>query len=259
MSLFEELIEDLETDKKIVKSFEPKESLSDQIFEGSDGDFSMREDIRSRLLEISDDFIESLSIEFFIHDIVLTGSLSNYNWSEYSDVDLHIIVNFDDFGEQKELYTELFKLKKTLFNSSHNITIKGFEVELYIQDSNEAHFSSGVYSVMNDEWETVPKKEEDVNIDKDILVQKVGQLQDMIDTVIDNAEEEELDDAKEMIKKVKDKIKKYRTSGLEKEGEYSYENLTFKVLRRNGYLQKLFDFENDLMDKRLSLEEGELF
>ena len=81
----------------------------------------------------------------------------------------------------------------------------------------------------------------------------------MIDTVIDNAEEEELDDAKEMIKKVKDKIKKYRTSGLEKEGEYSYENLTFKALRRNGYLQKLFDFENELMDKRLSLEEGELF
>ena len=149
--------------------------------------------------------------------------------------------------------------KPLLFNSSHNITIKGFEVELYIQDSNEAHFSSGVYSIMNDEWETVPKKEEDVHIDKDILVQKVGQLQDMIDTVIDNAEEEELDDAKEMIKKVKDKIKKYRTSGLEKEGEYSYENLTFKVLRRNGYLQKLFDFENDLMDKRLSLEEGELF
>jgi hypothetical protein len=65
MSLFEELIEDLETDKKIVKSFEPKESLSDQIFEGSDGDFSMREDIRSRLLEISDDFIESLSIDYY--------------------------------------------------------------------------------------------------------------------------------------------------------------------------------------------------
>jgi hypothetical protein len=112
---------------------------------------------------------------------------------------------------------------------------------------------------MNDEWDTIPKKEEDFQLDKDILIQKVGQLQDMIDTVIDNAEEEELDDAKQMIKKVKDKIKKYRTSGLEKEGEYSYENLTFKVLRRNGYLQKLFDFENDLMDKRLSLEEGELF
>ena len=101
MSLFEELIEDLETDKKIVKSFEPKESLSDQIFEGSDGDFSMREDIRKRLIEIANNFIESLSIEFFIHDIVLTGSLSNYNWSSYSDVDLHILIDFDEIGNEK--------------------------------------------------------------------------------------------------------------------------------------------------------------
>ena len=84
-------------------------------------------------------------------------------------------------------------------------------------------------------------------------------IKDYEPSIVENLEEEELDDAKEMIKKVKDKIKKYRTSGLEKEGEYSYENLTFKALRRNGYLQKLFDFENDLMDKRLSLEEGELF
>ena len=116
MSLFEELIEDLETDKKIVKSFEPKESLSDQIFEGSDGDFSMREDVRKRLIEIADNFIESLSIEFFIHDIVLTGSLANYNWSEFSDVDLHILYDLQESGDKKELLIELFKLKKTLFN-----------------------------------------------------------------------------------------------------------------------------------------------
>jgi hypothetical protein len=251
-------VKDLE---KIITSFGVQEELNPKIWDNPDDapKSHMKLEIRDQLEEIAEEFIKFVNVDMFVQDIIITGSLCNYNWSEYSDVDLHIIVNFDDFGEQKELYIELFKLKKTLFNSSHNITIKGFEVELYIQDSNEAHFSSGVYSVMNDEWETVPKKEEDVNIDKDILVQKVGQLQDMIDTVIDNAEEEELEDAKQMIKKVKDKIKKYRTSGLEKEGEYSYENLTFKVLRRNGYLQKLFDFENDLMDKRLSLEEGELF
>jgi predicted nucleotidyltransferase len=236
-------VKDLE---KIITSFGVQEELNPEIWDNPDdaSKSHMKLEIRNQLEEIAEEFIKFVNVDMFVQDIIITGSLCNYNWSEYSDVDLHIIVNFDDFGEQKELYSELFKLKKTLFNSSHNITIKGFEVELYIQDSNEAHFSSGVYSVMNDEWETVPKKEEDVHIDKDILVQKVGQLQDMIDTVIDNAEEEELDDAKEMIKKVKDKIKKYRTSGLEKEGEYSYENLTFKVLRRNGYLQKLFDFEN---------------
>ncbi len=50
-------------------------------------------------------------------------------------------------------------------------------------------------------------------------------------------------------------LKEYRNNGLEREGEYSYENLVFKFLRRNGYIQKLFDFTNELVDKRLSLEQ----
>lgn len=247
--------------EKIISSFSVQDQLNPKIWVNPDNapKSQLRTDVRKQLNEISEEFIKFVNVDMFVQDIIMTGSLCNYNWSEYSDVDLHIIVNFEDFNEQKELYSELFKLKKTLFNSSHDITTKGYEVELYIQDANEAHFSSGVYSVMNDEWDTVPKKEEDVHIDKDILVQKVGQFQEVIDTVINNAEDEELEDAKKMLKKVKDKIKKYRTSGLEKDGEYSYENLTFKVLRRNGYLQKLFDFEIDLMDKRLSLGEGELF
>lgn len=247
--------------EKIIFSFSVQDQLNPKIWVNPDNapKSQLRTDVRKQLNEISEEFIKFVNVDMFVQDIIMTGSLCNYNWSEYSDVDLHIIVNFEDFNEQKELYSELFKLKKTLFNSSHDITTKGYEVELYIQDANEAHFSSGVYSVMNDEWDTVPKKEEDVHIDKDILVQKVGQFQEVIDTVINNAEDEELEDAKKMLKKVKDKIKKYRTSGLEKDGEYSYENLTFKVLRRNGYLQKLFDFEIDLMDKRLSLGEGELF
>jgi hypothetical protein len=72
---------------------------------------------------------------------------------------------------------------------------------------------------------------------------------------MDNVEDEDLDEALEQIEKIKDKLKKYRSAGLEKEGEYSYENLVFKFLRRNGYIQKLFDFTNELMDKRLSLEQ----
>ena len=96
MSLFEELIEDKRKNKKIVKSFVSKETLSDQIFEEEKkGKFTMREDIRKKLLEISDDFIESFGVEFFIHDVVLTGSLANYNWSQYYDVDLHIIIDFE--------------------------------------------------------------------------------------------------------------------------------------------------------------------
>jgi hypothetical protein len=78
---------------------------------------------------------------------------------------------------------------------------------------------------------------------------------DKIDTLIDDVEDDDLDTAIEYINLLKEKLKEYRNNGLEREGEYSYENLVFKFLRRNGYIQKLFDFTNELMDKRLSLEQ----
>ena len=93
------------------------------------------------------------------------------------------------------------------------------------------------------------------DIDENKIKQKVDQWMDIIDTTIDNVEDDELDDALVEIEKIKDKLKTYRSAGLEKEGEYSYENLVFKFLRRNGYIQKLFDFTNELIDNRLSLEQ----
>ena len=94
MSLFEELIEDKELDKNIIKSFKSKNTLSDNIFDETDKGFMMRDEIRKRLIEISNDFIDSFGVEFFIHDVVLTGSLANYNWSNFSDVDLHILIDY---------------------------------------------------------------------------------------------------------------------------------------------------------------------
>lgn len=256
MSLFEELIEDLETDKKIVKSFEPKESLSDQIFEGSDGDFSMRGDIRKRLLEISDNFIESLSIEFFIHDIVLTGSLSNYNWSEYSDVDLHILIDFDEIGEKDKnsislhnIFKEFFDAKKNVWNELHNIKIKGYDVELYVQDVNEEHVSSGVYSILHDKWVVEPEKNT-TNIDDRKILQKGEEYGKKIDNLF------KLQNKSDIIVKIdslRKKIKEFRQCGLESGGEYSYENLTFKLLRRNGYIEKLIKLKTKITDKKLSI------
>ena len=80
----------------------------------------------------------------------------------------------------------------------------------------------------------------------------------IIDGVIDNIQDEELDDAKELIKKYRDKLKKYRKCGLEEKGEFSYENLVFKILRRNGYIGKLLDAKNKIMDKKLSIENRDI-
>tara|TARA_R110000737_G_scaffold283765_1_gene290321 strand:- start:1076 stop:1582 length:507 start_codon:yes stop_codon:yes gene_type:complete len=164
--------------------------------------------------------------------------------------------DFNESGEEKELYQDLFKLKKTLFNSTHDITVKGYEVEVYVQDTNEQHISTGVYSVLYGEWIIEPSKE-DIEINKKIIKDKVNQWEDIIDALIDDLENnnEDLESSLLKIDKVKDRLKKYRGCGLEKEGEYSYENLVFKFLRRNGYIQKLFDFQNGLIDKKLSLSE----
>jgi len=247
----------MENFDKIIKSFYVKDELNPKIWDNPENpsDAKMKEDIRMRLMEIAFEFVNFLGLEIFVQDVTMTGSLANYNWSEFSDVDLHIMYDFNESGEKKELVQELFKIKKTLFNSTHDITVKGYDVELYVQDTNEPHISSGVYSVLYDEWIKEPSPEE-VTIDEGKLKQKVDQWKDIIDLVIDDIEEgdEDLETAVEKIDKVKDKLKKYRTCGLEKNGEYSYENLVFKFLRRNGYIQKLFDFQNEIMDKRLSLE-----
>ena len=249
MSLFEELIEDRQEDEKIVKSFEPKDSLSDQIFEGSDGKFSMRDDIRKRLVEISNDFIESFGVEFFIHDVTLTGSLSNYNWSKYSDVDLHIIIDFDETEYPMNLVKEFFDAKERVWNEKHDIKIKGFDVEVYVQDLKQEHVSSGVYSILHNKWLIEPERNEP-NIDDRMILQKGEHYAKQIDSLIKKSNKTNV---LQMIDDLRKKIKTFRQSGLEQGGEYSYENLTFKLLRRNGYFGKLIKLKKDITDKKLSI------
>ena len=215
----------------------------------------LRTEVREKLLQTANEFIDFIGVPLLIEDVIFTGSLANYNWSEYSDIDLHVVCDFIQFSDTElPLYEELFKVKKTIFNTNHDIKIFGYEVELYVQNATEAHFSSGVYSVLYDEWDVKPEKE-DSNIDTKILKSKINHWKSQIDTVVDNATEKDIDEAREYIKKFKEKLKKYRSSGLKKEGEYSYENLVFKYLRRSDYLEKLFNLENNLLDKELSLME----
>lgn len=255
MSLFEELIEDKVGDQKIVKSFKTKDSLCLNIFDKSEDSFKMKSEIRKRLLEISDNFTDSLGVDFFIHDIVLTGSLSNYNWSEYSDVDLHILIDFEEIegndGSKSfiDIIKEFFDAKKNIWNEKHNIKIKGFDVELYVQDVKEPHISSGVYSVLNDEWVIEPKKETP-NIDDRKILEKGEEFGKKIDFLVSKSDSENIIPKIEELRK---KIKKFRQSGLESGGEYSYENLTFKLLRRNGYIEKLLNLKNTITDKKLSI------
>jgi hypothetical protein len=253
----------MSTEKKIINSFYLQDELNPDIWylpkekymgDANGQNLKIKPEIRERLLKTAKLFVEYLDVDFFVHDVILIGSLVGYNWSEFSDFDLHIIYDGNDFGKDKKLYEELFRLKKTIFNASHDIRIKGFEVEVYAQDIEDKESSVGSYSIMNDEWIRFPKKE-NFSINEKTLKSKAQQWMDIIDGVLENAEDEDLEDAVELVKKYKDKLRKYRTCGLKKEGEYSYENLVFKFLRRNGYISKLEDFKNKIADKKLSLEQ----
>lgn len=238
---------------KILKSFSVQSELNTKIWKQDGDNVIMRPKVREKLLEIAYEFMVFLSDDVFVTDIIMTGSLANYNWSEYSDIDLHLIIDYSQFTEdQQEVVKELFKLKKTLFNSTHDIRVFNYEVELYAQSSAEVHFSTGVYSVLYDEWDVLPKKEP-TEIDQKVLISKAENWMEKIDELIENSEDEDLELIMKEIDKLKTKIKEYRSIGLEKKGEYSYENLVFKFLRRSGYIQKLFDFENEVLDRRLSL------
>jgi hypothetical protein len=242
----------MENFSKILSSFNVQENLNPEIWDVDNN--QINSSVRDSLLVIANEFVNYLGFDIFVQDITMTGSLANYNWSKFSDIDLHIMFDFNEAKNQKELFAELFKLKKTLFNSTHDLRIKGYEVELYVQDINESHISTGVYSVLFNEWLYKPKKEE-VTIDDKTLSTKVTSWIDKIDMLLSEVEEMPLMDALKVLTKFKEQLKEYRNSGLEKEGEFSYENLVFKFLRRNGYIQKLFDFQNDLVDRKLSLNQ----
>lgn len=261
-SIIDELIEklDLEKDGKIVKSFYKKDTLSSDIFDSVDNSYKMKEGIRENLIKISNAFLDFIEVDFFVHDIVLTGSLANYNWSEFSDVDLHILVDMDELSEDKkknstklhQIVKEFFDLKRQLWNGTHDIKVKGYEVEVYVQDVDETHLSSGVYSILNNEWVVEPQKGEE-HIDERKIIDKSEDFIDLIDQLqskYDNGE-----DVGSQVDALRKKIKKFRQSGLEEGGEYSYENLTFKLLRRNGYIGKLLNLKNYSIDKKLSVEQ----
>ena len=250
IQIVDELIEEIGNNQEIVKSFEVRDSLSSDIFKKEGGEFFMHKEIRDRLIEITEKFMDFIDIDFFIHDIILTGSLSNYNWSKYSDVDLHVLIDFDETDYNLDLLKGFFDSKRSLWNKQHEITIKGFDCEIYVQDVKEEHHASGIYSILNDKWVVTPKKTIE-SIDKDMIIKKASDFEEKIDSIEKRFKGG--DDVGDEIKTLKDRLKKFRQSGLDGDGEYSYENLAFKLLRRNGYIEKLLNIQTTNTDKKLSI------
>lgn len=209
--------------------------------------------VREMLLKVAKDFVTTLKedheLNIKIHDVVIVGSVANYNWTNYSDVDLHIVVDFAELDMSKEDAQTMFDAIKTSWNSKHDIKMKDHDVELYVQDISHVTTTTAEYSVLKDKWIKEPKKE-DPKFDKELIKKKYKEYKKEIDSLVKDHNEAKL-------KKLLEKLYKYRQAGLDKGGELSEENIVFKILRAMGHLDKLKDNINKIYDKKMSVKEIE--
>jgi len=207
----------------------------------------LKPEVKQQLLKIANDFILELGIAIpKIEDITVSGSNAAYSYTPHSDLDLHILVDFNQLPND-EVYQELFTSKKSLYNDSHDITVNGVPVELYVQDSNQPVVSLGEYSIVDDDWIKIPKKQK-ANFDQNATSAKFKKLGNMIELALKS-------NSLEKVERVLDVLKRYRKAGLSNTGEFGPENLSFKALRSLGYIKKLYDHKNELHSKELSLED----
>ena len=216
--------------------------------------FNLKSEVREYLLVIADEFYKFLKIDAPIKDIKFTGSLANFNYTPKSDIDLHLVINFEDVDENYILVKRYFNMVKNLWNNSHDILIRGFEVELYVENEGETHISTGMFSILNNEWIKRPERRI-TEVDDEAAKHKASKFREEIQAAIDM---ESGRDKIHLLKTLKEKLKKMRRCGLEKGGEFSTENIAFKILRHNGTLGKLHNSYNREYDKRLSLPEAQL-
>jgi len=236
-----------------IKSFRLQDDLNTRIWDN----FELDKEVREQLLQIGQDFYEGVEIKADVVDIILCGSLCNYNWSEkYSDYDLHITIDYKDVDEDYDLVEKLCDYAKKIWNSQHDIKIKGYEVEVCIQDDSimrdelKTGRMGGVYSLLHNKWVKKPVKVE-FEPNERMIKEKSKTIMMSIDDIEEESKEKGFDELEPEIKKVWKKIKTYRQSGLDSEsGEYSIGNLVFKLLRRNGYLGKVMSMKRKLYDKQ---------
>lgn len=224
---------------------ETHKTLNQKIWDN----FDLKPEVLTKLTEIADVFMDTLQVQALpLTDVVFTGSLANYNYTDKSDIDLHLVVDFDELGISPEDFIQkYFNAKKTEFNQKHDITIYDYPVELYVEDVNSPAKASGRYSIITESWLKTPKGFTD---DQEIELGDNEVLQDIVSRIDDvTASKGNYEDAEALL----GEIYNLRASGLEHEGEMSIENMIFKALRNEDYIEKLKKYMDNEIDRKLSL------
>jgi hypothetical protein len=237
----------------VIKSFVLRNSLNSKLWE----DNKLKPEIRKRLLIIAKNFFKDLELEpnVKLKDITLTGSISNYNWSKFSDIDLHLRLDFSQIDDDENFVKNYVLAKKTIWNNKHKITIYNIPVEVYVENLGDIHVASGLYSILKNKWIVVPKKKE-LQIDLDDIRSKAEGYLGSIPVLQKMMKDGNYDEVIELVEKIQEKLKRMRSSGLERGGEFSVENLAFKALRRSPFIGQIIDMKRDAYDKKMTVSEN---
>lgn len=211
---------------------------------------AIKPEVREGLLRIAEEWAEFANIpNNAIIDVILVGGNANYNYTKYSDLDLHLLVSKEDIADCPDLIDDYLRDKKQLWSLTHDIKIYGHDVELYAQDRRDPVPSGqGVFSLTNSFWIRRPSYEE-VDLSDPNITRKVVHYMEKIDFLIDNKADDRV-----AFEKLKEKLREMRASAIQRGGEFAVENLVFKELRNRGYLDKLSDHLRNLKVTSLSIE-----
>ena len=238
----------------LTEAAEKHKTLNSKLFT-KDG--VLKDNVRDKMLEIVDEFLADLkkqNIKVKVDDILLIGSNASYNYTKNSDIDLHILTNAKAANYDSEVATALYGAYRTIFNKNLDITIYDIPLEIFVETEDSTRVSNGIYSVKKNKWVKKPVQEDIPDYDTKALDRLTAKWEIKCKDLINDIKADKLNDEKKVIKLLDDIYDKLRKKGVAK-GEYAIENLAFKELRNKGYLDQLKEFKNELVSKRLSLEE----
>jgi len=244
-----------------LSSFKRKSTLAPNIWDDED---TLNSRVRLRLLDIADDFWKFVNLTWVKpKGIIITGSICNYNWSQYSDIDLHIIVDFNEIDEKTNFVRDYLDAKKNEWNETHsNLKIYSFQIELYVQDMDDELDASGIYDLEENKWVRKPNMSSIGNIGlnkfyiKDKAAEIMTIIDDMYNTLDSTDDSYDIESIGEDAKYLWKRVKRMRKKSLEKDGESGSGNIIYKILRRTQYLDKLWKLSNIVYDKVNSINEN---
>ena len=245
------------------ETFEKHDELNPKYWQ----DDKLNRNISKRLIKIAKRFLEGLELPVehaageglmtaLVEDVRFTGSLANYNWSKYSDVDLHLVIDFNDIDDNVRLVEEYLNNLRWRWNNIHYVKLYGHEVEIYFENVGHVTHSKGIYSLLRDEWIIEPDGET-IEFDYPTARKKADSLLSEFNLLSHMEESAPYDVIIQSADRLLNRIHRMRKAGLNSpDQEYSAENIAFKILRREEIIDKLKQMKYNAIDRRLSIEEN---